>query len=412
MAFNAAGFRVEAVCPSHHPLLKTAAVARRHRYLPLRPISGLAGAIRRARPMLVVPCDDRAVGHLHELHAQPDSIETAALIERSLGASDAFDIAEHRAKVIAIARAEGVCAPEMVAVPSQDGLQAALARIGLPAVIKVDGTWGGMGVFVVHTAEQAERIFRRLDRPVSCARAIKRLLVDRDPFSLRPWLRRDRPVVNIQRFISGRPANSAVFCWNGEVLARIAVEVLSARTELGASTIVRIVEHPEMADAETRIVRRLRLSGFCGFDFMIENGTGAAHLIEMNMRSTPLSHMALGPGRDLVAALAARLLGATAAPPPVTTKDTIAFFPQAWQHDPRGVLLRDSFHDVPWEEPELVRELIKPPWPNRGWASRLARRLRAAAAAMGRASTLVQDGIPFGLAQAPPRFDRSRLPPG
>jgi carbamoylphosphate synthase large subunit len=413
MAFDAAGFRVEAICPAHHPLLKTRAVAHAYRYRALAPLAALENAVRRARPSLIVPCDDRSASHLHELHARSDTAESAALIERSLGYPDGFDTAEQRCKVIDLAREIGVRAPEMVAVRAPEDLYAALVRVGLPAVVKVDGTWGGHGVFVVHTADEALRVFQRLQRPLSGASAIKRLLVDRDPYSLRPWLRGDRPLVNVQRFVAGRPANSAVFCWEGEVLASIAVEVLSSRSALSASTVVRVVDNREMIDTSTKLVRRLRLSGFCGFDFMIENGTGAAHLIEMNTRSTPISHLALGPGRDLVAAGATRLLGTAVPPAPVTANDMIAFFPQAWQHDPQSTLLRDAYHDVPWEEPDLIRELVKPPWPDRGWAARLSARLRVGAVAMGRASALVQDGMPFGMSRAPrPRFDRSRLPPG
>ena len=46
-----------------------------------------------------------------------------------------------------------------------------------------------------------------------------------------------------------------------------------------------------------------------GFDFMIEAATGAAHLIEMNPRNTPICAVRLGPGRDLAEALVARISG-------------------------------------------------------------------------------------------------------
>jgi hypothetical protein len=69
MAFASIGHRVEAICPGHHPLEKTKAVRTLYRYSALRPLEALAKAIKRAEPALIVPCDDRAIAHLHELYA-------------------------------------------------------------------------------------------------------------------------------------------------------------------------------------------------------------------------------------------------------------------------------------------------------------------------------------------------------
>ena len=61
---------------------------------------------------------------------------------------------------------------------------------------------------------------------------------------------------------------------------------------------------------------------------MLEAHTGNAHLIEINPRATQVGHLALGPGRDLPAALYAALSGiCPPAAPKVTENDTIALFP-------------------------------------------------------------------------------------
>jgi hypothetical protein len=52
--------------------------------------------------------------------------------------------------------------------------------------------------------------------------------------------------------------------------------------------------------------------------------------------------------------------------------DTIAYFPQAWHWDPKSELLQKSYHDVPWEEPELVHELSRLPYPDRSILARIA----------------------------------------
>lgn len=379
MAFAAAGYTVEAICPAHHPLLNTRAVSRAYAYNAFRPLASLERAIQRANPALIVPCDDRAVSHLHTLHARPNAgiSPEASIIRRSLGDPANFQILERRSQFIAIARETGVLAPETVAITSIDDLLAVFPKYGRRGVLKVDGSWGGLGVEIVHTVEDARTAFMRMSRPVDFTRAVKRVIVDRDPFSIMPWLERSQPVVNLQRYIEGQPANCAVACWDGEVLASIAVEVLSSRGQIGNSTVVRVVDHRQMQETAKSIVRRLGLSGICGLDFMIEVKTGDAYLIEINPRSTPLSHFALGPGRNLVAALSAKLRGdSLSATMPITTNDIIAFFPQAWFQDPASEFLRTGFHDVPWEEPELLCELIKLPWPDRGVLARLLASVR------------------------------------
>jgi predicted ATP-grasp superfamily ATP-dependent carboligase len=211
-----------------------------------------------------------------------------------------------------------------------------------------------------------------LSSPISTRSFVKRLLVDSDSFSILEYLSRKVPAVIAQQFIHGKPANIAVACWKGEVLAATSAVVLAVASEYGASTVSQIIENPQMRIAAERLVQRLHLSGFVGFDFVIEETSGDSYLIEMNPRFSHLATLRLGPGRDLVGALSARLFDKSlAAAPPVTTKDTIAFFPQAWLIDPRDPYIQTSYHDVPWEDPGLVRELIKIPWARRRLLSRL-----------------------------------------
>jgi hypothetical protein len=380
MAFCDMGFRVEAICPHGHPLRETRAVSKVHSYFEMRPLAALASAISKSDPVLIVPCDDRVAGHLHALHKELAACGApgAAIIEQSLGNANCYTITESRSDLIRVARERGVLVPETYRVQSLADLRGALGQVGFPAVIKVDGTWGGLGLTIVESPDEAERAFARMSRPLAGWRALKRLAVDRDAFHLLPWLLRMQPVISLQRFIRGRPANCAASCWKGQVLANINVEVLHAQSMTGASTVVRQIDSPQMDRATTVLVGHTGMSGFCGLDFVIEDGTCDVFLIELNPRSTPLSHLALGKGHDPIAALAACLQNSLPSyRPAITTSDVIAFFPQAWHLNPKNPLLHAGYHDVPWEDPALVRELIRLPWPNRGVLARLLQRLRA-----------------------------------
>ncbi len=428
MEFAAMGFRVEATCPLGHPLRSTRAVDRLHHYRPLDPLGGLAAAIAAAQPTLIVPCDDRAVTHLHALHARlsaaaspeaalrdaalpparpPPRDARAALIERSLGAARFYPIADSRTDLIDAAREAGIPAPAMYSVGNRDELRRALTQLGFPAVMKVDGTWGGLGVMVIDNLLHAEQAFAKASRRLTARQVIKRLLVDRDPMHVLPWLAGGRPKVSVQRFVQGRPAFCAVSCWEGRVLAAISMEVLNAHNPVGASTIVRRVDHPLMEDAAARLVGRLKLSGLCGLDFVIETATGQPFLVELNARSTPVCHLALGEGRDLLTTLASSATGSPIAERPLlTANDTIAFFPQAWLLEPGNPLLKTGHHDVPWEDPVLMRELLRLPWPDRGWLARALSRHRKGRSALGadRNEKTVFAGMIA--AEAPARWDR------
>ena len=93
---------------------------------------------------------------------------------------------------------------------------------------------------------------------------------------------------------------------------------------------------------------------------MLEAHSGKAHLIEINPRTTQVGHLALGLERDLPAALYAALTGKEIQPAPkITENETIALFPQEWGRDPKSEFLQSAYHDVPWEEPQLIRSCIR-----------------------------------------------------
>jgi ATP-grasp domain len=381
MVLGNLGCNVSAVCPTKgHPLLKTRAVRRIFPYSALRPVTSLISAIEAVDPDIIVPCDDRAVTHLHQAYSRcagTSASNVSSLIERSLGSPASYSVVSARYNLMTRAGEEGLRIAVTKLVRTVEDLKSWQTEFPFPWVMKADGTWGGHGVRIARNHKEAERVFVAMSRPLGVARCAKRLIVNRDPFWVESCWNRSRPAVTVQPYIAGRPANCAVACWEGKVLAGTAVEVISAQGLTGSATIVRVVDSPEMMLAAERLAHRLGLSGFFGLDFMMEDESGAPFLIEMNPRCTPLCNLRLGEGRDLIGALWSQVSGKTLAPtPPATQNDVIAYFPQSWHWDCQSKLLESSFHDVPWEEPELVRELLQLPWPDRSILARLDNRLR------------------------------------
>jgi hypothetical protein len=381
MALAGAGCNVEAVCPARHPLRRTKSIRRAHVYHGLAPLFSFARAISTAHPDFIISGDDLATQHLHRLYAreqkkqQPDSM-MCALIERSLGSSDSFPIVDARSAFMDVAREVAVRVPATQVIRNTNDLRDSITRTGLPIVLKANGTSGGDGVRITHTLADAERCFEELQAPPLFAKAVKRALLDQDKTLLWPSILRHRPVVNAQAYVAGHEATSTVVCWQGVVLASLHFEVVKKASSAGHATVVRQIENPEMSAGVEAVVRRLGLSGFFGFDFMLETGTRNAYLIEVNPRSTQVGHLSLGAGHDLPAALYAVLSGKSVQPSPKTTEnDTVALFPQEWIRDPESTFLQSAYHDVPWEEPELIRDCVSNRRKQSAWYSRSKRQL-------------------------------------
>ena len=173
---------------------------------------------------------------------------------------------------------------------------------------------------------EAQRSVEEFTSGVGFLSLAKTLLLNRNrDWVLSEWRHARRPVV-AQSFINGRPANCAVVCWQGNVLASVAVEVIEARSATGPANMVRLVPGQEMIAAASKIARRLGISGFFGLDFMIEEGTGAVYLIEMNPRCTPPCALPLGVGPNFVAAFHAQLTGhALSSDQPAVEQKVIAY---------------------------------------------------------------------------------------
>jgi hypothetical protein len=374
MRFLRYGCEVSAICPRGHVLGYVPGIRRLYDYRSIDSLSSLEAAIESANPDMVIPCDDRVVWQLHELHARRPHLR--ALIEGSLGRASEYDIVARRERLLETARSLGVRVPETRNVLSQRDVRDWFARGPGRSVLKIDGTWGGNGVEIVDTEEQAVRAYRQLARPSLLGAAVKKWLINGDPLALWAWHKQQSAPITIQRFIPGRPANAMVACWRGEALASVIVEVLSSQGSTGAGLVVRVVRNLEIARVASVLAERLGLTGYYGLDFIIDAETGGAHLIEMNPRCTQLGHLAVSEQGDLAGALYAKLSNAPVEAPPLLVSDVVAFFPQAVQAEPQSRYAKEAYLDVPHEHAEVVRELLLPLPPDRQLMTRLYHSVR------------------------------------
>lgn len=403
------GIEVRALVPDDHALFKMCAVTvdrlGRTRSEALRTINH---TVARHSPDLLIPADESAIDLLRTLYGRAlrgrgtraDRMRMAALIEASMGAPSSFVFARDKSRFMALAHEEGLAVPRTEIVRDLAQLRARLATARFPLVIKRDGTSGGEGVRVVADAIAAAQAFLEFRSSGSGLYAVRQAIRKVDPGYLRR-LFAPAPAITMQDHVAGRPANRAVVCHRGQVLAGLSVEVLQTSESTGPATVVRVIDRPEMTHAAQHIVRRLGLSGFVGFDFMLETATGRPYLIEMNQRPTQICHLAPNAASDMIGALTGWLLTSAARrAAPYLERDTIALFPQESWRDPASAFLSSAYHDVPWQAPEFIdayrapvapepltwvqvaRQLVRHP------RRFLARRVEAAAQSIGMAPAI------------------------
>jgi hypothetical protein len=362
--FASLGCEIYASSPSNHALRRSAYLSGVTTYHPLTADASLRDAIARWEPDLVIPCDDRAVLHLMALFSEAKSaryenIGLTALIERSLGRPAGYPNLMSRASFIQRAQELGIRTPETRVANSETDVIEAIGDWKLPLVVKRDHSWGGTGVRIANTTDEALAVYREWTRYPSWLQSIGTALRYRDSHSILPiWQGFETPPISLQQFVQGSPATTAFASWRGRLIASIHANVLVTERAMGPSCVVRHVECPEMEAAAGRLAQAFGLSGLHGLDYVRDAG-GKVHLLEINPRATVISYLPLGRGHDLLLAMTDALTG-TVSPgrKQVTQNDIIALFPQELVRDPNSAFLRTAYHDIPDDDPGVLSNLL------------------------------------------------------
>jgi hypothetical protein len=353
------GFQTATISPPDAMIRRIRSVRPRYYYRRWAGANSIARAVRAWRPDILVCADDRAISDVHRLHRHaaatggPASAALMDLIETSLGEPASFPIARAKSTFMLFANSQGARCPQTVVLDDKNR-ETALRAASYPLVVKVDGSWGGLGVRLAYNDNEARTAIRQLAGPAASSGLVQ--LFDRQSQSLGNPIRPDGKPISLQQYIVGRPANRAVACHKGKVLAGISVEVLESVREFGPASVVRIIDHPEMTTATATLVERLCLSGLLGFDFVLDPAN-RAWLLEMNPRLTPTCHLLLKNGAATPDSRTAMTKGDIFE----TTHEmgtTIALFPQELLRSRRSQYLGACHHDVPWDQPELVRACL------------------------------------------------------
>jgi hypothetical protein len=319
----------------------------------------LEAACREWDAELIVPLDNVSAQSLRSIATSKTvTPHLRLLLEKSLGSPNGYQALCSRTTLMRFASELGIYLPRFCVSGDPVELLAHARQWGFPVVLKSENTCGGHGVTIARTTEELRAavtdlhvgsVSRRLRR--AFGQVFWRMAGLGENIGAPPLL---------QSFMPGVPAMRTVSTWQGQVLegtSYIAEKVNPAPT--GPSTMVRFVQNAEMADTARRLVAALGCSGFVSFDFMLDERTGRAALIEANPRPIGTTHLGRIFGHDHCAALLAVLTGMRRSPaaPVIDPPRVVALFPKEIERDPHNLrrLRADGvYHDVPANEPASV----------------------------------------------------------
>ncbi len=301
-------------------------------------LTALLAAVERSRADIVIPTDDTTIILLHAAVALSQragvSERTRAVLVNSVGEVRHLPTVRSRKLLAELAASAGVRAPERGVVFNEADALRFAAKHGYPVVFKEEDSAAGWGVFICKNEVELRAAVLRSGR---------------NPGILAAGLL-------AQTFVDGRTAMRVVVAQQGRVLGGLsAIKLETWPPPKGPSTCVELLDHPEMKASAEAVVAALGYSGFASLDFMLD-GSGRAHLIELNPRPTPISHLGERFGGCLCRHLHAGLTGQpTTATEPQGLPSRVALFPQEWVRDQKSPHLAGGvFHDAPWDEPDLV----------------------------------------------------------
>lgn len=295
------------------------------------------------RPAIVVPTDDASVELLQAVAAGarrelPESDPLLVLLRDSLGDFSKHAVLRQRHGLARLAFDLGVRAPAYAVVHDLADARAFSAQHGLPVVLKAEASLAGMGVSICKDLPALDKAVER-------------------------WASQSEPAVAegalVQAYVTGRTAMRAVVAFRGRVLAGLsAIKLETHPAVTGPSAVVQFIEHAEMTATAQQMIGALGYSGFASLDFILDDAD-RAHVIELNSRPTPICHLGEHLGLDLCGRLWRALQGEVDQDAdPRNLPQKIALFPQEWVRDQQSPHFADSFHDVPWDEPDLIEGFV------------------------------------------------------
>lgn len=247
----------------------------------------------------------------------------------------------------------GVRTPKNKIVKNSSEAKQIATEMGYPIVIKHDSGYGGSGVVICDSENELLEHFKKIEN-VGLIAKFKAHIKD----MLFVSILRPNGVISIQQFIKGEIGQSPFCAFNGEVIATNPMQrVHTFPGKTGPSSVSKGIEDKDIEIFVKIIAKNLNYNGFGSVEYMIADDNKLLYVIELNPRPTPTCHMqSAHVTNDLCEAFASGLNAIPYAPKKFWPF-TVAMFPGEKKRDPNSPYLTNSYHDIPVDDPELLKIL-------------------------------------------------------
>ncbi|MGE5086245.1 MAG: ATP-grasp domain-containing protein [Bacillota bacterium] len=358
-----AGFEVAALCPSGSYLSKTRYLDQRFTYPTFTYTRSkfiyllMLLAIQRVHADLIVAGDEEALLALQNLanfcQKVPILSRYSMEIRRSIAAPEYDQIVLNKSRFVDKCSQWGISVPKNIRV---ENIQMALEKaseFGYPLVLKFDFGYGSSGVTICHNSKDLKKGFAKHRKAGLLAKVksfVKQLF-----FVVQE---EQTASISLQQYVSGQVGQVPFSAKDGVMFA--VNPMLKYRTypgETGPSSVSVGIESQEMEKAAEIVAREMKYTGFGSLDFIIDEKTQKPYVIEMNPRPIPPSHFSSELcAVDLCEALYKGLNSIVYEPKPFRPY-MVALFPNEKRRDPLSECIRDGYHDIPKDDPELMAAL-------------------------------------------------------
>lgn len=304
----------------------------------------LLGVVKAEKPDILIPGCEAAVRFFQvvmasargqELSAQAAAV--LALVRVAVGTGLHAHATLSKTAMHALCLEWGLSVPRQLPVRSAQDAVTAAASLGYPLVLKGEHGFAGQQVRICRDPQELLWAYQDLHRA--------------DPGKH----------IDAQQYVRGTVAMCAGVAKDGSLLD--SVFAFKRNTHPGATGPCSVFEFADDARAAfmlAALVHQLGFTGLCSIDLMKEEGTGNLFVLELNPRPVPLSSLGHLVGHDLCGALA-RAFGSQHADAQLDADHRpqfVALFPNEWTRNPDSLWLHIAHHDVPWDDPPLLKAII------------------------------------------------------
>ena len=243
-------------------------------------LDAVVEAIERHEPKVVIPVSDGIIDVLRRARA---AVERRAAL--ALAREEALATAVDKSRTHELAATTGVPTPRSVRVETVAEISAALAEVGLPAVLKPVQSW-------VEKKGAGQRLSCAVVRDLAGARESAGRTLEAGSAIL------------VQEWVTGSREAVSIFYAEGRIWARFAQIAHRMHPPLGGVSVLResIPVPSDIGDAAEALVVAAGLEGYSEVEFR-RDASGTARLMEINPRLSASVEVAVRAGVDFPALL-------------------------------------------------------------------------------------------------------------